>query len=135
MVSGANRNYSIDSIEYISAHYPASLRRFGSTIFALARVDSAHHEQPTSLDGGGLAHAIMDQCIVGADEELLGPNCDGEVRMKGPNIMQGYFNMPDETALVFDEKGYFKSGDMGRFDDDGFLYITGRIKEMLIMMI
>lgn len=75
----------------------------------------------------------LDQCIVGADEELLGPNCDGEVRMKGPNIMQGYFNMPDETALVFDEKGYFKSGDMGRFDDDGFLYITGRIKEMLII--
>ena len=53
--------------------------------------------------------------------------------MRGPNIMQGYWNLPQETAQAFDEKGFFRSGDMGRFDDDGHLYITGRIKEMLII--
>lgn len=71
VVSGTNCNHSIDSVEYISAHYPASLRRFGGTIFALARVNSAHHEQPTSLDGCRLAHTIMDQCVVGASTGLL----------------------------------------------------------------
>ncbi|MBL9118335.1 MAG: AMP-binding protein [Phycisphaerae bacterium] len=75
----------------------------------------------------------IDQRIIGPDGSELGPNQDGEVRMKGPNIMRGYHNLPEETAKTFDEKGYFRTGDMGRFDDDGFLYITGRIKEMLII--
>jgi long-chain acyl-CoA synthetase len=75
----------------------------------------------------------IDQRIVGPDGRVLGPNEDGEVRMKGPNVMRGYHNLPEETAKVFDEIGYFRTGDMGRFDDDGFLYITGRIKEMLII--
>jgi acyl-CoA synthetase (AMP-forming)/AMP-acid ligase II len=47
--------------------------------------------------------------------------------------MKGYFNMPEETLGVFDDQGYFKTGDMGQIDQEGFLYITGRIKEMLII--
>ena len=47
--------------------------------------------------------------------------------------MAGYYKLPDETAAVFDDEGYFKTGDMGRIDPDGYLYITGRIKEMLII--
>jgi long-chain acyl-CoA synthetase len=81
----------------------------------------------------GKALPGIDQRIVGPDGTVLGPNHDGEVRMKGPNIMKGYLNLPDETAAVFDEHGYFKSGDMGRLDEQGFLSITGRIKEMLII--
>jgi len=81
----------------------------------------------------GKALPGIDQRIVGPNGEVLGPNQDGEVRMKGPNIMKGYLNLPDETAAVFDEHGYFKTGDMGRLDDEGFLAITGRIKEMLII--
>src|SRR5207249_320129 len=57
----------------------------------------------------------------------------GEIRIRGPNVMQGYYKLPDLTAAAFDENGFFKTGDMGRFDDDGHLYITGRIKEMLII--
>jgi long-chain acyl-CoA synthetase len=75
----------------------------------------------------------IDQRIVGPDGRVLGPNEDGEIRMKGPNIMSGYHQLPEETAKTFDELGYFKTGDMGRFDSDGYLYITGRIKEMLII--
>lgn len=71
--------------------------------------------------------------IVGPNGERLGPNEDGEICIKGPNVMQGYYNLPDATKAVFDEEGYFRTGDMGRFDEDGFLYITGRIKEMLII--
>ncbi|MBL9148258.1 MAG: AMP-binding protein [Phycisphaerae bacterium] len=75
----------------------------------------------------------LDQRIVAPDGRILGKNEDGEIRMKGPNVMKGYRNLPEETAAAFDEHGYFRTGDMGRFDDDGFLYITGRIKEMLII--
>ena len=75
----------------------------------------------------------VEQSIVDAQGNRLPANQDGEIRMRGPNIMQGYWNLPQETARAFDEKGFFRSGDMGRFDDDGHLYITGRIKEMLII--
>ena len=47
--------------------------------------------------------------------------------------MQGYYKLPDATAAVFDDEGFFRTGDMGRIDADGHLYITGRIKEMLII--
>jgi long-chain acyl-CoA synthetase len=71
--------------------------------------------------------------IVAPDGRLLPAGEDGEVRIQGPNVMQGYWNLPDETARVFDEHGFFRTGDMGRFDTDGHLFITGRIKEMLII--
>ena len=71
--------------------------------------------------------------IVGEDGATLGPNVDGEVRLRGPNVMKGYLNLPEETARAFDEDGFFRTGDMGRVDEDGFLSITGRIKEMLII--
>jgi len=64
---------------------------------------------------------------------ILDPNEDGEIWIKGPNVMKGYFKLPEQTAAVLDADGWFRTGDMGRFDDDGHLYITGRIKEMLII--
>jgi long-chain acyl-CoA synthetase len=75
----------------------------------------------------------IDQRIVGPDGRVLGPGEEGEIRMKGPNIMRGYRGLESETRAVFDEEGYFRTGDMGRFDEEGFLSITGRIKEMLII--
>jgi len=53
----------------------------------------------------------------------------GEILIKGPNIMQGYHNLPDKTAEVIREDGAFRTGDLGRMDKDGYVYITGRIKE------
>ena len=81
----------------------------------------------------GRALPRVEERIVAPDGRVLGRNEDGEIRIKGANVMQGYYNLPDLTASVFDEHGYFKTGDMGRIDDDGFLFITGRIKEMLII--
>jgi long-chain acyl-CoA synthetase len=58
---------------------------------------------------------------------------EGEILITGPNIMAGYFKMEDLTRQVIDGRGYFRSGDWGRIDDEGYLYITGRKKEMLII--
>ncbi len=63
----------------------------------------------------------------------LPPGRDGEIRIKGPNVMRGYFKRPAETAAAFDDRGYFRTGDIGRMDSDGHLFITGRLKEMLIV--
>jgi len=54
---------------------------------------------------------------------------DGEIIVYGPNVMKGYHNKPQETAAVIMPDGGFRTGDRGRFDQDGFLWITGRIKE------
>ncbi len=71
--------------------------------------------------------------IVGENEQVLGPHEEGEIRFRGPNIMKGYYHLPEETAAVFDADGFFRTGDMGKVDEDGHVYITGRIKEMLIV--
>lgn len=55
---------------------------------------------------------------------------DGEILLKGPNIMQGYYNEPALTAEVLDADGWLHSGDIGRLDADNFLFITDRKKEM-----
>ncbi len=58
---------------------------------------------------------------------------EGELRISGPNVMQGYFNLPDLTEAAFDSEGFFRTGDMAKIDEDKHLYITGRLKEMLII--
>jgi long-chain acyl-CoA synthetase len=57
------------------------------------------------------------------------PEGEGEIVVYGPNVMKGYHNLPEENAKVFTPDGGFRTGDMGRKDADGFVYITGRVKE------
>lgn len=55
---------------------------------------------------------------------------DGEVQIKGPCVMDGYHNLPDKTADTLTEDGWLRTGDKGQLDDDGFLTITGRLKDL-----
>jgi len=57
---------------------------------------------------------------------------DGEICVRGESVMKGYWRRPDETRLTVDAEGLLHTGDMGRIDKDGFLSITGRLKELII---
>jgi long-subunit acyl-CoA synthetase (AMP-forming) len=59
-------------------------------------------------------------------------SADGEVLVRGPVVMRGYRNMPDETAEAIDAEGWLHTGDIGVFEDDGYLRIVDRIKEIII---
>ncbi|MEO0009141.1 MAG: AMP-binding protein [candidate division WOR-3 bacterium] len=63
-------------------------------------------------------------------EVKIGEN--DEILVRGPNVMLGYYQKPEETARVIDPEGWFHTGDQGRFDSEGNLIITGRIKELIV---
>lgn len=63
------------------------------------------------------------------DKSVTDDPINGEIIVSGPNVMQGYHNRPEENEKVFCEDGSFRTGDMGYIDDEGFIFITGRIKE------
>lgn len=58
---------------------------------------------------------------------------DGEILVKSPMMFSGYYKAPDKTAEMFDENGWLKTGDLGTLDEDGFLKITGRKKEIIVL--
>ena len=64
--------------------------------------------------------------IVGA------PRVNGEVITRGPNVMKGYWSNPEATKAAIDGEGWFHTGDIGYLDEDGFLYIADRLKDMVI---
>ena len=78
--------------------------------------------------------------LPGVDVVILDPETNepcpdgtvGEFCCKGFNVMKGYYKMPEETAKVIDKNGYLHSGDLGYRDSEGYFYVTGRIKDMII---
>ncbi|MCX6395627.1 MAG: long-chain fatty acid--CoA ligase [Propionibacteriales bacterium] len=94
------------------------------------------------LEGYGLTETSAGAFVNHPDEYKIGtvgqvfPGADvrlgegDEIQIKGPNIMDGYHNLPDETAATLTEDGWLRTGDKGSLDSEGFLTITGRIKEL-----
>lgn len=68
------------------------------------------------------------------DLKILDPNEQGigEIIVKGPMVMQGYYKMPEETRETFTEDGYLKTGDLGYLDSENYLYLTGRAKNLIV---
>lgn len=76
----------------------------------------------------------VGKVIPQAELRILDPDADGigEIVVKGPMVMQGYYRMPGETAEVFTSDGWFKTGDLGYLDDENYLYLTGRAKNLIV---
>ncbi|MGC0336454.1 acyl-CoA synthetase [Streptomyces sp. SLBN-8D4] len=79
----------------------------------------------------GVPHFFTDVRVVRPDLAPVGIDEAGEVVLRGPNVMPGYWGLPEETAASFAD-GWFRSGDAARVDEDGYVFIVDRIKDMII---
>jgi long-chain acyl-CoA synthetase len=79
----------------------------------------------------GTPAGIVEVKVVDAEDREVKQGDQGEIVVRGPNIMKGYFEQPEETATAL-RNGWFHSGDVGLFDSEGYLYIVDRIKDIII---
>lgn len=116
------------------------LERYGKPItegYGMTEMSPATH---CSVPGRCKVHSV-GQPMPGVEQRIVDPETErelptgepGEIRLRGPNAMSGYLHLPEQTAAAFDAQGYYRTGDQGVIDQDGYLFITGRIKEMMII--
>jgi acyl-CoA synthetase (AMP-forming)/AMP-acid ligase II len=91
------------------------------------------HDERSKPGSIGLPLADVEQRVVDMEDGTrdLGPGELGELLMRGPNIMKGYYNEPQATANAIDADGWFHSGDLVKIDDDGYVYVLDRKKELI----
>lgn len=108
---------------------------YGATETAPLATIMRHEE--TMLNGdrakscGVAAPGVTVRIVDGANNELSVGEV-GEVAVKGPNVMAGYWNKPEQTAAVLDEHGWYRSGDVGHMDADGYVFLVDRAKDMIV---
>jgi fatty-acyl-CoA synthase len=103
------------------------MTEFGPGIFALAPEDAIR-----KAGSIGRPNFFVDAQIVDDGNSFLGPNKAGELVLKGPSYCSGYFNNPEATADAVDERGFFHTGDVAQYDEEGYFFIVDRKKDMFI---
>ncbi|KAJ2016602.1 hypothetical protein GGI03_004223 [Coemansia sp. RSA 2337] len=93
----------------------------------------SHRAQAKGAPDGSVGYLLpsMECMIIGDSGERLGTNELGELCMRGPNIMMGYFKNAQATAQTIDKDGFLHTGDIGQVDDNGFYFIEDRKKELI----
>jgi acyl-CoA synthetase (AMP-forming)/AMP-acid ligase II len=134
----------VSTIEAFEKHF--GLERIICPCYGLAEATLAvaiwPRNTPLRMDPSGRFVSVGRPCrgvsvrIVDPQPEgttVLGPGVEGEVCVKSPGVMVGYYNNPAATAQVLGADGWLRTGDLGILDDQGFLYITGRLKDVIIL--
>jgi fatty-acyl-CoA synthase len=103
------------------------MTEFGPGIFALAPEDAIR-----KAGSIGRPNFFVEARIVDEANRFLGPDDEGELLLKGPSYCSGYFNNPEASAEAVDRNGFFHTGDVARYDGEGYFYIVDRKKDMFI---
>jgi len=128
-VAGAPLDVALKS--KIEAEFGLPLRNgYGITECAPA-IAGVRAETPRSDDAVGSLITGIEARLVAPGGLAVAPGEVGELHVRGPNVMRGYYRAPEATAAVIDADGWFNTGDLARFDGD-ILYIVGRTKELII---
>jgi long-chain acyl-CoA synthetase len=105
------------------------------TTGAVVQLDAADHDpdnRPELLRSAGKPYAWVELRVVGGDGEDAAPGEIGEIWIKGVQVMVGYWNNPSETERAITPDGWFRSGDAGYLDADGYLFLHDRVKDMIV---
>jgi long-chain acyl-CoA synthetase len=105
------------------------------TTGAVVQLDAEDHDpqnRPELLRSAGKPYPWIELRVVGADGEDVAPGEIGEIWMRGVQVMVGYWNNPEETARAITPDGWFRSGDAGYLDADGYLFLHDRVKDMIV---
>ena len=86
----------------------------------------------SKMGSAGKANIMGEVKIADAEGNTVAPGEVGEILYRGANVMKGYWNRPEATAEAIDAEGWFHTGDAGYLDEDGFLFISDRVKDMVI---
>lgn len=89
----------------------------------------------TGTDNFNVRFGASGTTLIGMEVKVFDPDessGEGEVYIKGPNVMKGYYKDPEKTSEVLTKEGWFKSGDLGYIDKDGYLFLKGRSKNVII---
>jgi len=122
---------TIDLIEKFKHYYGADILDVWGLTESVSHI--THHPPGDPRKLGSSGKALPGWEIRGADDghNILPPNRTGEIVVRGP-IMKGYYNNPQDTAEVI-KNGWLQTGDLGYVDEDGYLYLTGMKKDMIIL--
>ncbi|WP_298838100.1 malonyl-CoA synthase [uncultured Roseobacter sp.] len=107
------------------------LERYGMTETNMNTSNPYHGDRRAGTVGfplPGVEVIVTDPATGGR----LGPDTVGQIEVRGPNVFRGYWQMPEKTAAELRENGFFITGDLGKFDADGYLHIVGRDKDLII---
>jgi non-ribosomal peptide synthetase component E (peptide arylation enzyme) len=110
--------------------------RFGGSAYGCTEGPTAGHgrDEPSEnlLSSIGKPTSPGHQWVVlGADEEELAPGEVGELAARGPSVFTGYYRAPEDNARIFTARGFYRTGDQGYIDADGYIHITGRLKDII----
>ncbi|KAF7190337.1 putative peroxisomal-coenzyme A synthetase [Pseudocercospora fuligena] len=101
-----------------------------------AMTEASHLMASNPLDGEQKPGSVgkpqgVDMVLLTAEGEEVSQGEEGEVSIRGPNVTKGYLNNEEANKKEFTKEGFFRTGDQGKFDEDGYLILTGRLKEMI----
>ncbi|HUG36165.1 MAG TPA: AMP-binding protein [Candidatus Limnocylindrales bacterium] len=93
---------------------------------------------PRRIDRSGKFLSVGQPCRgvsvrIVQDDRVVGPDAEGEILVRSPGVMQGYYNNPEATRAVLSADGWLRTGDLGFVDAEGYLFITGRVKDLIIL--
>lgn len=122
-----------DLLRRISAAMPAvgASNGWGITETSAGIATNSRMDYADKPDSVGPASPVCDVKVVDADGEELPPGELGELWVRGPNVVKGYWQRPEDTAASFTD-GWFHTGDVGRIDEEGFIFLVDRLKDMII---